>query len=1107
MADATFAISSFHGGEVSQFAQGRFDKPDYKTCLNICLNFFPVEIGALVRRPGTQYGGHTRGGNKGRVVEFDFEQSTPATLEFTDGWLRFRNGPSLLTTNDAQTVVSISTANPAVVQMAAAHGWSTGNTVIFPQHLAPLLENRQFTITVVDSTHVSLQDALTGSNIDGSTLGTIVSNAPVERVQELQTVYGAGSWSSETMRSVQAETVTFLFNNSIAPQAVTVSSLPTLNSNALFAIGSVNFLDGPYLDPFTNGVQVTPSAKTGIISLTLSFPAYSATTVYPKGAFVTSAGSNYVSLVDQNLNNTPASSPTDWATTSAGAAINNGAGFSGSDIGRLVRLFSEPAAWSVATAYSIGNVVLYNPSGISGEETYWSALTNNTGNIPGTDVTNWSLLSTNASLWTWGKITSLSNAISGSTGTNIGDMTNNGGLAAAFDGNLSKPAVACAEQNAVSGVTLSGPTPFFLKSYCGKNYTVASGEKIQQVTIYPSSDHGFGLCEYGSTFAGIFSFSTVTTTFNLRAKATVPSSSSDGTLLGTVTMSSDTSNPVTLLSSDTSTIWNFVWVEQINTITVPGDVIPGVPVNFVSLDNFICQEIYQNPPGVGTGSGVNIEILGPSLLYSNVITTWRMGAFGGPNGYPTCGCYAEGRLWMGGAISNRFDASVSNGINGSTVNMAPTDQFGVVADNAAISEVLNSDSVNPITSMKADLQGVVMLTQNGEWLVQAPTTGPISPSNIVARRMTKNGSENIEPVRTPHAHVFVKRYAQKLMEFFADAFSGKYSAPNLADKAQHITAPGIAELSYTDSTTPIIWLRDLLGNLAGITYKRDALVTSQPPDFYGWHRHALGTGRVVESICSGASVGGDLDALTMVTNDPTTNIRHVEVLTDIPNETVSFADSWFLDDAVNPTSTSSTNAPSNGFPYGGLTINGLWHLNGKTVQVFASGLDCGDRGPGTIGFIDFTVVNGSITVPYGDSLSSGPGQGLFTAAYVIANPSLVIGCTYTSQAQLVRMIAPVDTGARNGPALGKLRRIHRYAMLLSNTLGLSVGTTFDKLHPANFKQADQNTPIALNTSFSGVHQQTIEDDYSYDGMVCVEVSRPFPVNIAAISGNLQTMDQ
>jgi hypothetical protein len=1171
MADASQAITSFLGGEISPYAQGRFDRPDYKFSLNVCLNSFPVEIGAWVRRPGTQYGSHSRGGNKGRTMEFDFEQSTPITMEFTDGWMRFRNGPLLLTTNDAQTVSAISTANPAVVNTTAANTWATGNTVMFPPGV-PLLENRQITITQIDTTHFSLQDALTGANINGSTLGTIPAGLTVSRVQELQTVFGAGSWAVSSMRSVQAETTTILLNNSITPQAVMVAALPTLTANATFDIGAVTFQDGPYLDPFTNGVVVTPNSVSGIVTMTLSLPAYGSATAYPKGAFVTSSGSNYVSLQDQNVNNTPASSPTFWALTPVGAALNNGAGLSGTDTGRLVRFFSEPLLWNAATTYSAGQLVSYNPSGVPGAETYWSSLIgSNTGSVPGTVATTWSLVATNgAAVFTWGKITGLSNAISGSTGTLISTETMNNG-SGAFNGNLQQNATAGAFLGS-SGVQSANVT-MTLSCFVGKNYSSGSQE-IDHVVVYPSIDQGFGTGSYIGTFspngpsnpsiAVGFSFDPLFE-LNLRGSNSLPSSSSNGALLATTGTIPNTSAPITLFSNS-QTPFEFVWVELVTiietTLTVgparPGTIDTGTLIsNFSwSFFNAIGQITLFNPTGDTSGASFNVEILGGPLLYENVINTWQLGVYGGPNGFPTCGCYAEGRIWLGGAVSNRFDASVANGLVGTSLNFAPTDQFGVVSDSNGISETLNSDSVNPIDWMKPALEGVVMGTQNGEWLVQAPTTGSISPTNIAARRMTKHGSANIEPVRTPHAIVLIQRYARKLLEYFADAFSGKYSAPNLADKAAHITANGIAEIAYTEATTPIVWGYDTLGSLFGMTYKRDALMTSQPPDFYAWHRHKLGTGRIVESICSGGSVDGNLDALTMVTNDPITNIRHVEVLTDIPNETTPFLNSWFLDDAINPTSTSTTNVASTGFPYGGLTINGLWHLNNKTVQVFAGGLDCGDigdlakpflpnfsysqnqytkgsdlniyqslvsknigRDPTTDGGVhwtligtglDFVVSNGSITVPYGDGIAAGAGAGLFTATFAAALSlnQIVVGMTYNSDGQIVRPQTPVETGARTGPAFSKISRDHFLSAQLVNALGISFGTNFSSLTPARFTQEDEVTPIPSLTTFTDLYTDIPNAKHSRNNeRLCWRISRPFPAAIAAIGASRATQDQ
>ena len=1079
MGAATWAVGSFLGGELSQFAQGRFDKPDYRISLKACLNSFPVEIGTWTRRPGTQYAGHTRSGAQARVIKFDYEQSEPNTLEFTDGVMRARSGATLITTNDAQVVVAVSSANPAVVQTTSAVTWATGDTLIFPGASTPLLENRQFTATKVDTTHFSLVDALSGATLDGSTLGVLVAGATVEKVFELPTLYSGASRRS--LRAVQAETTDILLTGSVAPQMLQVTTLPSSDINPVFSLSAVNFLDGPYLDPVGGGTLVTPNAETGIVQLTLSFNAWSSTQAYKTGDFVTSVGVNYQSLIDQNVNLTPASNPSAWAVVSAGAAIGPN-GFQGSDVGRLVRLFSEPPNWDIGTTYSAGQDIKFN-------STYWKALvSSNTGNQPGIDLSKWAIDPVGA-IWTWGKITSLLNLIDRTAGTIIGNTNNN---SAAFDGITSQSANNCAN------VTIGPGSILTFSGYAGKNFT-GIAKQVATATIYPSSDNGYCIGFLLDPGAGnTFEYGPLLMQVFLRGKQTLPANAADGTTLAFSPTFSNTNAPITLTSGDQVTAWNYLWFE-VRQLTDNPD-----PVRYGAAATMSIAEVqFFSPPSAG-GNGVNVEILGPPLLYTSPISTWRLGVYSNTTGYPTCGCYHEGRIWLGGAVANRWDASVSNGISGTSLNFAPTAQSGAVADSNAISYVFNSDGVNPIYWMVPDLQGVIMGTLAGEWLVQAPTTGPITPTNVAARRVTKIGSANIEPRRTEHTLVLVKRYFQKLMEYFADVFSGKFSAPNLADKAQHITSAQVQEIAYTDAATPILWGRNADGSWFGVTYKRDALTTSQGPTYAAWHRHELGSGRMVEGLAAGPSVNGDLDALTMVTTDSTnsTGVRHVEVMTDVPDELATLASSWFLDDAVNPTSTSSTATA--------LTINGLWHLNGKTVQVFAGGLDCGDPGEGNA-YSDFLVTNGSVTVPYGDDISVGAGRGLFTAAFAagLSLSQIVVGYTYDSEGQTVRPITPADSGARNGPAFAKLTRGHRFGMKLVNTLGLSVGGDLNKpMFACRFTKGDGVTNIDALTTFTGIHQDALRDDYGYEGgCLAWRVSRPFPANVVAVGNNLMTQDQ
>lgn len=1109
MPDASWTQTSFLGGEWSKTAQGRFDDPAYSIALNVCLNMIPMESGALTRRPGTQFAQTTRNGAPGRVVGFNFAQATPYTMEFTDGHLRFRQGTTLIDTNDTVAVSSISIDNPAIMTLASAVTWATGDQGYFTGlgTSCPLLQNRVFTVTLVDTTHFSLTDPIGGATIDGSTLGvaTLAATAKFHRVLDIATPWTSGSWAN--LRAVLADLPVpqnavpgaVMLNPSVAPYVLQVATLPRANANATFSFNPVNFKDGPYFDPFVNGVQANPNQKSGIVLVTLSFPAYDATKAYTTGDFVNFTAINYRSLVDQNVGNTPNTSPSQWQPVSAGLAVGPN-GFQGSDIGRLVRLFSEPDIWVAGTSYSLNQVVSYNPSGIPGAAGYWSSLVNtNVGNIPGTDTSHWTI-ATNAAQWTWGKITGLGNQISQTLAgsVNFGTMTGNGGVAASFDGITNQnSAASSAENDAISGDITQ---VFQFHSSIGKNYSGASAQAIYSATIYPSSNGGFApaVAEIIRSTPCIWNASI---TINLRAKATAPASGSDGTLLGTSGLIANTVAPVTIVSSDAVTTWNYVWFEIVTTWTnnqAGSGLGPPTPV---TLSIYSAEAQFFNPPGTGSGNAISVEILGPPLLYTTPIRTWRLGLYSNTTGWPTAGTFHEGRLWLAGVVNNRIDSSRSN----DPFNFAPTDQFGSVPSNAAISYLLNSPDTNPVFWMDPDDRGIIVGTLAAEWLITATTQNlSLSPTNVQAHRVTRHGVANIEPRRAGQTIVFVQRFGRKLLEYFADVFSGRLAAPNLTRDSKHLTQNYLKELAYQNELVPIVWGRRGDGGLVGWTYKRENMMSSQGPSFIAGHRHTLGSGRVVESICTGPSSDGNLDTLTLVTNDPTTGVRHVEVLTNMWEEGNALTTAWYLDDAVAPSYTYDLNALT-------LTLNGLWHLNGKTVTAFVTGLDAGD----------YTVANGSITVPLNGSANSIDQTSMVTVAnlqpYLAALPA-VVGFTYNSDGQVLRPGPQKDSGAANGPAFGKVSRTHQIAVDLVDTVGgmfgsAGVGVAFGSAFtsPMNWPalpRTPNQTIYTANTLFNGVLWTPLEQPYTFDdGQLCWRISRPYPATIAAISAFRHTQDR
>jgi len=1110
VADASYVHDSFIGGEVSQVSQGNVSNEKYRTWMNRCRNGFSNEQGAWVRRSGTIFLGTTRNGAPGRVLPFQFRAALPYTIELTDGFLRFRQGPRLVTTNDDQTITSISNATPPVVTVSGSlpASWATGNQVLLNITGCEQIQGpRQLAITVTGASTFTLQDPLNNNaNINGATIGAAFASGTVSRIYEIVTPYTSGTW--RTLRVVQSEIPTqqtpasgavFLHSN-FQPYVLQVTNQPTPGTFATFSFGPWVARDGPYLDPVKGGALITPSGLSGLVTMTITFPAFDSTVAYQVGDFVSVGTVNYQSLVSPNLGNTPPSAG-NWQVVSSGVAIGPN-GFQGTDLNRLMRFFSEPPLWNSTTAYVVGNEVSY-PSGSNGAYTYWKCTAANTNVQPGTNVSDWALDPAGA-VWTWGRISLLASLIAPGTGTAIGTLTQGGGLAAAFDGNTNQPAAASAtfDNGGFTNV-----------QYIGKNYP--GGQQISAASLFPPSDQGIG---YGFALfsngqgGGIVTTQPCNITVNLRGKATAPTSSSDGTLLGTTGLLVNPQAPVTIASSDQTTAWAYIWLEITSTVTITA---PG----FISLSNnrigvAECQFFNPVAAGAGGSNAVQVQILGGKLLYTTPIRVWRMGLYSNTTGWPTCGTYHEGRLWLSGVYANRIDSSVSNDI----FNFAPTQVDGSVPGDRGISYVFNSPDANPIFWLEPDQLGIVGGTQAGEWLVQATSTNlPLTPATVQAHRYTKYNCANILPARTDLTLAVVQTFRRSLLEYFADVFSGRFSAHDLAHYAKHLTKSFIMEICWQQETIATIWARYGDGSFTSTGYSRRTLSTSQPAEMQAWAGHTLGTNRMVEFICTGANEFGTLDALTMVTNDPNGNIRWVEMLAKNFTETDLPAAGWFLDGGVRPSSTTAIAASAN-FPYGGLQLNGLWHLNGQTVQTTFSGYDTGQQigSAGQSIIADYQVTNGSIQIPYGDGVSGGPANGQFTSTLasnaLAASPAqVVVGMTYTSDVQIVRPNAPAEAGSRNGPAFGKLRRNQYYAMQAVQAAGLSIGTRFDRLDPVLFGADPVNDPagppLPIGQVFSGIFWAPLTDDNSLDGMICWRVSRPVPATIAAIGGFIHTQDK
>lgn len=140
-------------------------------------------------------------------------------------------------------------------------------------------------------------------------------------------------------------------------------------------------------------------------------------------------------------------------------------------------------------------------------------------------------------------------AVSGATGTNIGDMTNFGTLANIFDGTTSQVGTTGFGTTGSGSTVCGGKTNVVAgqSAYAGKTY--GAGRKIASVTLYGPSDRSY----FETSAAG---------EIRLYAKNGVPANATDGTLLATTgALTGLAANDVrTLTSSDAATAYTNVWV-------------------------------------------------------------------------------------------------------------------------------------------------------------------------------------------------------------------------------------------------------------------------------------------------------------------------------------------------------------------------------------------------------------------------------------------------------------------------------------------------------------------------------------------------------------------
>lgn len=222
-------------------------------------------------------------------------------------------------------------------------------------------------------------------------------------------------------------------------------------------------------------------------------------------------------------------------------------------------------------------------------------------------------------------------------------------------------------------------------STVGKNFT-GSPKQINNAIAYGDNTFGF------------ISGSNPSITFTLMAKQTAPASNTDGTTLGTLTFTdtADESGGRTIVSSDTTTFWNYVWIYQ----NINGS-ITGFPCVLEELE-------FYSPGTVSSG------------VVDNIVTPER----------PKTVTFFAGRLFYAG-----LDALSLNNTIFFTQILQKEDQYGQCYQindptNENIFNLLSSDGgtivipeMGSVRKLFTYQNALLILASNGVWMVTGGSSG------------------------------------------------------------------------------------------------------------------------------------------------------------------------------------------------------------------------------------------------------------------------------------------------------------------------------------------------------------------------------------------------
>lgn len=470
----------------------------------------------------------------------------------------------------------------------------------------------------------------------------------------------------------------------------------------------------------------------------------------------------------------------------------------------------------------------------------------------------------------------------------------------------------------------------------------------------------------------------------------------------------------------------------------------------------------QIATGVGSITGIAriLAYVSPTSVVASVLRplggaaatlNWYRGVWSQGN-YPSAVATHEGRLWWAG--KDRIIGSASDALESYDEE--------IEGDSAPINVVIGSNG-NDIINWLLPLFRLVVGGEIAERSARSTSLDePLTPANFTLKKDSTRGSSPVEAIEVDQSGFFVRN--NRLFHLAAsDRVDAAYQAKDTTLIAPEVGTSGFMRLAvqrYPDTRLHV--LRND-GKVA-------LFVFDELEEVQCWQ--IIETSGIIEDVfVLPAEANQDEDKVYYVVKRTIdgTDVRHI-CKWSVESECVGGTLNKMADSFVE----------WNG---SGKIINGLSHLEGEEVIVWANGKDF------STGYGDeqvrYTVTDGAITL----------------ASDVT---SAIVGLPYTGRYKSSKLAFI----ANYGEALTFVKRISRIGLVMLNThnRGLRHGQNFEEMDELPLKHEEALIPV--DTVWEDFEENTLEfdGDWDSDSRICLEMQAPRPCTILGVVIGLETND-